>query len=370
MFAVSEAILVRRDGTESHCFFILEDGLPVYEVNKWLEYKGINSAMTSKKYAFELCKFFNYLKQGKTSYKDVSKKDIINFIDYMLFAKDDSDIIPLQSNMSYQTVASYLIVIKEFYKYLEDMSDDEINIMYSSSTKRTNKNAYLYGQIWDMEVKELLATKLPRIKETKEHVKWYLPEEISAILTQFNTLRDKAIFLLTLEGMRISEVINLNMDDYISDEQLVNLQKTKGNKERIVPLRDQTIQAIENYLYTERSLVEDQGLFDALFVNLRRGKNYGQRVAYRNILNIIKTAASKAGLDANAIRTHSGRSTRTMELLRYQSENPEENLTDEQIRLLMGWSSSKSLEPYVNQKDEKLLVSLAKKINEKGDDDK
>lgn len=75
----------------------------------------------------------------------------------------------------------------------------------------------LYGQIWDMEVKELLATRLARIKETKEHVKWYLPEEINAISTQFNTLRDKVIFLLTLEGMRISEVINLNMDDYISN---------------------------------------------------------------------------------------------------------------------------------------------------------
>jgi len=248
------------------------------------------------------------------------------------------------------------------------MSDDEINIMYSSPVKRTNKHSYLYGQVWDMEVRELLATKLPRIKETKEHVKWYLPEEINAILTQFNTLRDKAIFLLTLEGMRISEVINLNMDDYRSDEQLVHIQRAKGNKERIVPLRGQTIQAIENYLYAEKSVVEEEeGLFDALFVNLRKGKNYGQRVAYRNVLNIIKNAASKAGLDGNLIRTHSGRSTRTMELLRYQSDHSEENLTDEQIRLLMGWSSSKSLEPYVNQKDERLLVSLARKVNEKGD---
>lgn len=304
------------------------------------------------------------------SYRDVEKKDIVDFIDYLLFCKEDNNIISFHSNVSYQTASSYLTVIKEFYKYLEDMSNNELNIT-SSSTKRTNKHAYLYGQIWGIEVKEMLAIKLPRVKETKEYVKWYSSEEINAILTQFNTLRDKAIFLLTLEGMRISEIINLNMDNYIVDEQLVHIQKTKGNKERIVPLRNRCIQAIENYLFAERSLVEeDQGLFDALFVNLRTGKNYGQRVAYRNILNIIKNTASRAGLDANMIRTHSGRSTRTMELLRNQSEQPEENLTDEQIRLLMGWSSSKSLEPYVNQKDEKLLVSLAKKINEKGVDDR
>jgi len=250
------------------------------------------------------------------------------------------------------------------------MSDDEINIMYSSTTKRTNENAYLYGQIWDINVKEMLATKLPRMRETKEHVQWYSPEEISAIITQFNRLRDIAIFSLTLEGMRIGEVISLNMDDYKADEQLVQIQKAKGNKERIVPLKEKTIKAIENYLYAERSLVEEElGLFDALFINLRKGKKYGHRIEYRNILNIFKNAASKAGLDASMVITHSGRSTRTMELLRYQSEHPEENLTDEQIRLLMGWSSSKSLEPYVNKKDENLLVSIAKKINEKENDD-
>lgn len=366
MFTVNEAILVRRDGTEYGCYFILEDGLPVYEVNKWLEYKGVNSLMTSRKYAFELCKFLNYLKQNRIFYRDVKKKDVLNFLHYLLFGKEINGIIPIQSTISYQTATSYLTVIKEFFKYLEDMSNEEINITYSSA-KRINKHTYLYGQIWDMEVKEILAAKLPRIKETKQHLKWYSLEEIDAISTQFNTVRDKAIFLLTLEGMRISEVINLNLDDYISDEKLVNIQKAKGNKQRIVPLRIHTVQAIESYLYAERSLVEEEmGLFEALFVNIRTGKKYGQRVAYRNILNIIKNAANRAGLDANQIRTHSGRSTRTMELLRYQAEHPEENFTDQHIRLLMGWNSSKSLEPYINQKDERLLVSLAGKINEKG----
>ena len=53
-----------------------------------------------------------------------------------------------------------------------------------------------------------------------------------------------------------------------------------------------------------------------------------------------------------------------MELLRHQAKNPEDNITDEQIRLLMGWSSPESIKPYVNYKDERILIDIAKKIND------
>ncbi|MFA2821553.1 tyrosine-type recombinase/integrase [Bacillus wiedmannii] len=365
MYSVREALLIRKSGNEQHCYFILKDGLPIFEINKWLEYKGINSSRTSKKYSFELCKFLNYLLSINKHYRDVTKKDIVRFIDYLLFSNDKNTFVSFESNISYTTVSSYLTVIKEFYRYLEDTLNDVINLNYSKSNKRINNNSYLYGQVWDMDIKELLAHKMPRIKKTKDHIKWYSEDEIKAISSNFNSLRDKCIFALTLEGMRIGEVTYLNLEDYNFEDEVIHLSKTKGNKERIVPLKSQTIDLLESYLYNERSVVEEEiGLFDALFVNLKKGKNFGTRVSYRNALNLIKTAAKNAGFNPDEIRTHSGRSTRTMELLKYQSENPDENLTDEQIRLLMGWSSSKSLEPYINQKDEQLLVSLAKKINQ------
>ena len=367
MFSVSEAILVRRNGTEYNCYFILEEGIPVYEINKWLEYKGMNSLATSKKYAFQLCRFLNFLKNRNKVYRKANRRDILTFVDYLLFAKEESTVISFQSQITYQTATSYLTVIKEFYRFVEDVSNEQVSILRSSNSKRISTEKYLYGQIWDIEIKELLATKMPRVKESKEHIKWYSEEDIEAILTQFNTLRDRSIFYLTLEGMRISEVINLNMEDYSQEKKLIHIKRAKGQKERIVPLRKQTILALESYLYSERSLLEEElGLFEAIFVNLRKGKKYGNRVEYRNILTVIKNAADRAGLDKSMVRTHSGRSTRTMELLRFQSEHPEENLTDEQIRLLMGWSSSKSIEPYINQKDEKTLISLAEKINSKG----
>ncbi|MER2106911.1 MAG: tyrosine-type recombinase/integrase [Solibacillus sp.] len=369
MYCVKEALLVKSDGHKS-CYFILFDGLPLFEVNRWLEYKGMNSSLTSKKYAFALMKFFTYLHDKNKSYKDVTKRDIVLFIDYLLFNNDSENILSFESSISYQTASGYLTVIKEFYRYLEDVTNDGLNLMYSTDKKRTASHSYLYGQVWDMDIKELLVHKLPRIKSTKEHLKWYTEEDKQAILSNFNSLRDKALFALTLEGMRISEVINLDMTDYLSNEGIISIPKSKNGKARIVPLQETTIELIENYLYNERSIVEGAlGFLDALFINLKEGKSYGKRISYRNSLNLIKTAAEKAGFNPEGIRTHSGRSTRTMELLKYQSEHPEDNLTDEQIRLMMGWSSSKSLEPYMNYRDESVLVALAKKTTKKKGED-
>ena len=53
-----------------------------------------------------------------------------------------------------------------------------------------------------------------------------------------------------------------------------------------------------------------------------------------------------------------------MDLIHYQAEHPEENLSDEHIRQLMRWRSPNSIVPYVNTKDKKLALLTAQKINE------
>lgn len=71
-------------------------------------------------------KLLNYLKQINKTYREVKKVDILNFVDHLLFAKGDSPVISFQTNVSYRTAASYLTVIKEFYKYVEDMSTEKV----------------------------------------------------------------------------------------------------------------------------------------------------------------------------------------------------------------------------------------------------
>ena len=105
-------------------------------------------------------------------------------------------------------------------------------------------------------------------------------------------LRDKALLeLLYATGARVSEAINLNVDD-VSDDEVVRLTG-KGDKQRIVPVGSYARAAIDAYLIRARPLYSARGkATPALFLGAR-----GQRVSRQNAWLIIKAAAERAGLE-------------------------------------------------------------------------
>ena len=114
----------------------------------------------------------------------------------------------------------------------------------------------------------------------------------------------------------------------------------------------------------EDLLNENKIITENIFVNLKKhGQSYGTAVKYHNMLGIIKTAAANAGLDPHRIRTHSGRSTRVAELFKYQSAHPGE-LSDNQIKEMMGWKRMESAEPYKNKQDRETMINTAKRLQD------
>ncbi|MFT2816859.1 site-specific tyrosine recombinase XerD [Leifsonia sp. A12D58] len=105
-------------------------------------------------------------------------------------------------------------------------------------------------------------------------------------------LRDKALLeLLYATGARVSEVVNLNVDDVIEDD-IVRLTG-KGDKQRIVPVGSYARAAIDAYLVRARPIYSVRGKSTpALFLGAR-----GQRVSRQNAWLIIKAAADRAGLE-------------------------------------------------------------------------
>lgn len=104
-------------------------------------------------------------------------------------------------------------------------------------------------------------------------------------------VRDKALLeLLYATGARVSEVVNLNVDDVIDDD-VVRLTG-KGDKQRIVPVGSYARAAIDAYLVRARPLYSARGTSTpALFLGAR-----GKRVSRQNAWLIIKAAADRAGL--------------------------------------------------------------------------
>lgn len=122
-------------------------------------------------------------------------------------------------------------------------------------------------------------------------------EQVNALLAAtdgdgIQQQRDKALLeLLYATGARVSEVVNLNVDD-ILDEEVVRLTG-KGDKQRIVPVGSFARAALDIYLVRARPELSKRGkATPALFLGLR-----GQRVSRQNAWLIIRAAAERAGLE-------------------------------------------------------------------------
>ena len=98
---------------------------------------------------------------------------------------------------------------------------------------------------------------------------------------------------MSLEGMRIDEILSLNIINYDFSKRIINTNRTKGSKKRVVTLRKETVRALEDYIFVERNGIESEiGLSDELFLNLKRGPSYGRRLQYKNVLQVLKMPQS------------------------------------------------------------------------------
>lgn len=118
------------------------------------------------------------------------------------------------------------------------------------------------------------------------------------------SLRSRALLeTLYASGARVSEVCALDVDDLgvlagseaeDSEENPITLVTVtgKGNKQRLVPLGEYAVKALEAYLVRARPQLAQKGRgSSALFLNLRGG-----RLSRQSAWNIIREAAEKAGI--------------------------------------------------------------------------
>lgn len=106
-------------------------------------------------------------------------------------------------------------------------------------------------------------------------------------------VRDRAILeLLYASGTRISELVQLNVEDLSLQQRLVKI-RGKGRKERIVPFGEKARRALERYLKARRILLRrnrSASQPNALFLNLRAGR-LSARSVQRNLSEYVKRSA-------------------------------------------------------------------------------
>ena len=355
-------------------WMIVDNKIPVYELTEWVELKSLRKASTGREYANKLSVFLNFLSERNIEYDQASRNDVLAFIDFLIYGLSQNDkVININnSSVTYNTLSLYITVITEFYEWLYQKVNGELPILDSTRRKLSGKS-FLYGQIYDFSYFTVIEKRIRMLKSSREYIKWYTEEEKETLISNFLTLRDQSIFLITLEGMRIDEVLSIRLSDYDNERHILRPSRSKGRETstvekselRPVVLPERTYKILDAYIFTERADAEAKsgGLSEWLFINLRSSNSLGNPLSYRSFWETMKRCAKRAGFDESKIRTHSGRSTKVMEILEHQSKHPEDGITDVIIMELMGWKSMNSINPYKQEDNMIIAMEAAKKIH-------
>jgi integrase/recombinase XerD len=116
--------------------------------------------------------------------------------------------------------------------------------------------------------------------------------EQPAKLNTAEAKRDRAMLeLLYASGMRISELVSLNLGDVNTEGDYFVRCFGKGRKERIIPLYEQIARTVEQYIEEERPKLARGRKETALFLNAR-----GERLTRQGFWQKLKEYAKTAGL--------------------------------------------------------------------------
>lgn len=234
--------------------------------------------------------------------------------------------------------------------------NDAIEFLYYTSETRHNSPAtrarkasalksffnYLSKNTNYIEKNPVKDLEMPSLKKTLP--KYLTLEQSLDILNHISSdepmaLRDFCILTLFLNcGMRLSELVGLNLTDINFTEQTMRLLG-KGNKERIIYMNSACIDSIQKYRAT---VVQPQGE-NALFLSKQN-----KRISKRRVQQIIENALKSAGLDGQGLSTHKLRHTAAT--LMYQHGNVDTLVLKE----ILGHKSIATTEIYTHISNENL----------------
>ena len=168
--------------------------------------------------------------------------------------------------------------------------------------------ASLFGYLQDMgHAQGNPARRLPLPKVTQP-VPVFLSEEMAQTLigAADSPWTKAAVVLLLSTGIRRSEAVGITLDDLdLESRQL--LIRGKGGRERVVPLTDQAVEAIQAYL-PHRTKTESRHLFVSAWK--------GHPLHGRCINRMLKIVIQKAGMEGQGITPHKLRHTFATHLIR------------------------------------------------------
>jgi integrase/recombinase XerD len=169
--------------------------------------------------------------EEKLRYKNYSEKTINLYVSYLSFFLIQEDVKD-----------AYGVTTKKIVNFLENKS-------YSSTSQQ---NQYigclkLFAK-YVLNKKDIHLSKIERPKSEKKLPQVIDHNHIINQLSKIENIKHKAILTLTYSvGLRVSEVVNLKIEDIDSKRMLIHIKNAKGKKDRIVPLSQTVLELLRQY---------------------------------------------------------------------------------------------------------------------------
>lgn len=228
----------------------------INEINEYLEYLKIEKKLSDNTilaYQNDLKYYLKYIKKDKV--RKVSKEDVIRVIEELK-----------KNNLDSKSINHAIGTYKSMHTYLS----------ITHNIPNTIEN-------------------IKRLKTKKSLPKVLTIEEVDKLLnidckTNYDYRNKAMLELLYSSGLRISELLNLTLNDIDFTNDIVRVYG-KGSKERIVPLGDYAIIALKKYIFEYRnSLIKYPT--DILFLN-----NHGNIMSRSGFFKIINRIALENGIE-------------------------------------------------------------------------
>lgn len=240
---------------------------------------------------------------------------------FFRFVKLDRGLVPRTTDIEEISIADVdldfvkSVTISDAYSYLAYLSRDRVKNQRSRETEygtkastrarkvSTLRSFYKYltvkaklldeNPLQDLDVPKIPAT-LPRYLTLDE------AQRLLSSVDGKNKERDYCILCIFLNcGLRISEIVGLNLSDIRADHIRVF---GKGSKERVIYINDACAEAINAYLAVRKDIAAIDR--NALFLSNRR-----TRMSREAVHSMVKQSLLRAGLDAEKYSSHKLRHT-------------------------------------------------------------
>ena len=230
------------------------------QINLFLEFLVDDKKLsqnTLQSYRRDILQFKEYLDENGKDYLEVEERDINSFFDYLRGL-----------NKKPSTISRNLATIRAFYQFLLKTKKAKVDPTATIKSPKVEKKA-------------------PSVLTT---------DEVELLLDQpkavdLKGIRDKAMLEFAYAtGMRVSEIIGLNIDDVNLKESYVICRS--GFKARNIPLGNISLKALKDYIEKARPILIKNEDDKALFVNIN-----GKRLTRQGFWKIIKYYKDQAHIE-------------------------------------------------------------------------